>query len=371
MTRLVVLTLLLASACAGRDGRPTLPEPETLSGMRFEAEVTGEGVVVTSIDAETLFAEGLAAHRAGDCAAAELSYLRVADDFTEGRYAEAALYHAALCHQRAGDRARAKVIYARLVATYPATRDARHARFQLAAIAVADEAWQEALVLADALLTTELSTDERMEALVRRNQALLGLDRVVLALEAADGAVRYLRSRPEADPVDSTYFAAAAQFTLGEAHRRTAESITLPPGTVDIQRPFLDRRAEHVLAAQRAYFDTIRTRDPEWSAVAGHRIGGLYDAFFEMIVDAPAPPPPSELTAQNPDEYEREYRRALSLLAKPLLRHSIRYWELALMLIERNGVPTEWTDRIEADLARVRARLAALPEGEEGLGTGG
>lgn len=371
MHRFAVLTLLLsAAACAGRDGRTTLPEPVQLDGMRFEAEVTEAGIVVSTVDPEVLFTESLAAQRAGDCARAEAGYRRVADDFPESRLAPAALYNAGLCYMRANAPDEARVLYALVVERFPEGRDGRHARFQLATIAIRAERPEEALPLADTLLTMDLSTDERMEALVRRGQALLALDRLPEALEATEAAVRYLRSRPESDPVDSTYFAAAGQFALGEAHRRTAERIELPPGDIGVQRPFLDRRAEHVLAAQRAYFDTIRTRDPEWSAVAGHRIGSLYDAFFEMIVRAPAPPPPSQFAADNFEEYEREYRRALALLAKPLLRHSIRYWELALMLIERNGVPTEWTARIEADLTRVRARLAELPEGPEGLAQG-
>lgn len=362
MSRLPLVLFLVTFGCAGRDGRTTLPAPVDLPGMRFEAEVTDEGVVVTTVDPEILFNEALAAQRAHDCERAEAGYRRIAEDFPESRLAPGALYNAGLCYVREGQPERARALYALVVERFPDGRDGRHARFQLATIAIHAERWDEALALSDTLLTNELDADERMEAMVRRAQALLGQNRLPEALRASQAAVRYLASRPETAPVDSRYFAALGQFTLGEAHRRTAETIVLPPGEVHVQRPFLDRRAEHVLAAQRAYFDTIATREPELAAMAGHRIGSLYDAFFAMIVHAPAPPPPTELTADNPEAYEREYRRSLAIFAKPLLRHSIRYWELALMLIERNGVPTEWTDRINADLVRVRALLAELPE---------
>ena len=54
------------------------------------------------------------------------------------------------------------------------------------------------------------------------------------------------------------------------------------------------------------------------------------------------------------------YREALTQYVEPLLRHSIRYWELTLQMIERTGVDTEWRARIEADLTRVRQQLGTL-----------
>jgi hypothetical protein len=70
--------------------------------------------------------------------------------------------------------------------------------------------------------------------------------------------------------------------------------------------------------------------------------------------------------------YQEEYHLALARLAKPLIRHSIRYWELTLLMVERTGVSSGWTTRIRQDLDRARDRLLDQPAGAGGLpGTDG
>ena len=147
---------------------------------------------------------------------------------------------------------------------------------------------------------------------------------------------------------------------LAENERIAFDESPVPPGTLQTQRAALDVRAAHLLEAQRLYFDTMRWSEPYWTSAAGYQIGSLYDRFFQSIVTAPVPPASEPLTQEERADYEQTYRDALAQYVEPLLRHSIRYWELTLQMIERTGVDTEWRARIEADLARVRQQLGAL-----------
>jgi hypothetical protein len=133
------------------------------------------------------------------------------------------------------------------------------------------------------------------------------------------------------------------------------------------QRTALERRAHLLLAAQREYFNTMTRTDAYWSAASGYRIGAMYESFWDAIMTAPTPPPRSEMTAEERAIYEEEYRSSLALLVKPLIRHSIRYWELTLMMVERTGVRSEWTARMRGDVERMRGRLMDQPTGPEGI----
>lgn len=151
-----------------------------------------------------------------------------------------------------------------------------------------------------------------------------------------------------------------------------SEALALPDADVAAQRETLDRRAQLLLEAQRAYFDTIRHTDARWAAAAGHQIGAMYERLYTAITEAPVPPPPPG-REMGPDAlaiYQREYRMQLAERVRPLIRHAIRYWELTLLMIERTGVRSEWVDRTRAQLDRARQRLLtpsvsdAAPSGE-------
>ncbi|MFO0694823.1 MAG: tetratricopeptide repeat protein [Polyangiales bacterium] len=365
---LVLFLAIASSACAGRQAHGRTPDVVALEELRITARPEGGGYEFEAVDAETLFQRGLEAGRRADCDAARAAYLRVVDEFPASRYVSASLYNAALCFQQAGRLPDAAPLYERLLVQGGDARDVRHALFQLAAIEVRLERFDAALASADRLLALrDLDPDERMEALARRAEALLGAGRWEEARREAEGALRYFRTRPESAPVARDDFAALATFVLAETYRVEAHGIVVPAGEVTDQRAVLERRADRVLEAQRLYFDTIRFRVPEQAAAAGYRIGGLYEDFWEAIMAAPPPPPRDPASIADPERFAAEYRLALARLAKPLIRHSIRYWEMALLLIERNGVPSEWTDRIRTDLEHARERLSAQPDGPEGL----
>ena len=126
-----------------------------------------------------------------------------------------------------------------------------------------------------------------------------------------------------------------------------------------------------MLDAQREYFSTIRFTDAHWAAASGYRIGSMYDRLWHALMEAPIPPPTVEMNDATQAIYREEYRAELARHIRPLIRHAIRYWEMTLLMVERTGVRTEWSERTRGDLDRMRALLlqdgdtdAADAEGE-------
>lgn len=334
--------------------------------MRITARRAPDGSYeFTSYDAEGLFEEATALLNEGACEDAVAGYDRIAEEFAESVYVSPALYNAGLCLQRLEQPEASAARFEHLIRTRPDSPDGTHAHFQLAKLYVELERWEDAREAADALLAVEdLPPEERMEALARRSQALLGAGELEDAEGQAQTALGYYRSGAEEGVVRDTYFAAASNYVLAETRRQRAQAIEIPTGGIEAQRPVLEQRAQLVLDAQREYFNTIRYQVPKWAAAAGYRIGEMYDEFWHAILAAPVPPPRRELSEAQMPVYEEEYRKELQRFIKPLIRNAIRYWELTLMMVDRAGYDTDWADRIREDLDKARERLLEQPEDE-------
>lgn len=359
----------VTAGCGARATQPTTPATvQNIEELHIEAQSTPEGYVFTAFDAESLFQEGVRLSREGDCQLGLQHYDRVAADFPSSRFAAPSHYNAALCLKEHEEPERAVARFELMIRNYPESEDVLHARFQVLEIQLLLEQFETGQAVATEVLQNEdLTPDQRVEAMARQAQFLLGAGENEEAAQKAREVLTYARLRPDDDEVVETYFLAAANYVYAETIRLRASTIELPQGTVAVQRPVLEERARLLLSAQREYFDTIRHTHAEWAAAAGYRIGAMYDEFWDAIMAAPVPPASPPLTGEDQAFYENEYRLALASLAKPLIRHSIRYWELTLVMVERTGAESEWTQRIHADLERARARLLEQPEGPGGI----
>jgi tetratricopeptide (TPR) repeat protein len=338
-----------------------------LEETRIVARRTAGGeLALDSYDASQLFQRAYETSQRGECDPAVVLYDRVVAEFPSSRFVSPALYNAGLCLMRARDHARAIDRFALLLERIPHSRDAKHARFLMTEALVELERWEPALASADALIDRDdLTPYERLEAMARRAEALLGVAaseprRLDDAERAAREALTFYRTRQGDDVIVDEHFAAAANFVLAETIRARSEALVLPDADVARQRDTLDRRAQLLLDAQRAYFDTIRLTDARWAAAAGYRIGSMYDGLYRALTEAPVPPPTRPMSPEALALYQREYRAQLADRVRPLMRHAIRYWELTLMMVERTGVEPlerEWVERTRADLEQARLRL--------------
>ncbi len=366
---LLIVSVLVGCGASPSTRSTVAREPQPLEELRITAVRDDAGDLgFESYDAETLFDRGNELAHEDRWQDAIVLYDRLVAEFPTSRYVSPSLYNAGLCLERVGDRAASVERFQRIVSDHADGNDARDAGFQVARVALDIEGWAAARSAAEWLLArTDLTTDQRLEAMARRAQALLGGGERDPAGQQAREALSYYRTRRGDDRIADPYFAAAANYVLAESLRLRSEAIAIPAGEVSEQRTVLEARAQLLLDAQREYFNTIRHTDASWAAAAGYRIGSMYDAFWDAIMAAPTPPPSTALPAGGEAQYEDEYRAALRRLVKPLIRHAIRYWELTLLMVERTGVESEWRRRTEADLERARARLLEQPDGPEGL----
>jgi tetratricopeptide (TPR) repeat protein len=362
-----LLCLLLSSMAAGCGAAAT---PSTTARLLEETRIVASrdetgGYRFDTYTAEDLFRQGTALQADAHCTEAVVRYDRLAEQFPSSRYLSPALYNAALCLQQSGHFEASAEHYYQLVDRLPDSPDAKVARLQLTGVLVQLERWQEALASTDLLLArTDLASDERLEAMARRAQALFGMRRLPEALAAADAANTYYRTRRGSEAITDPYFAAASLFVRAETIRARSEAMALPATDVQAQHQVLEQRAQLILDAQRAYFDTIRLTNAHWAAAAGYRIGSMYETLYRDMTTAPVPAPDRELSDEAMAVYRDEYRAELRARVEPLIRHAIRYWELTLLMVERTAVDTQWAQRTRSELERARTLLitGALPD---------
>lgn len=370
---LIAIGTLLLVGC-GASATPASTTARLLEETRIVAMRDGTGGYrFDTYSAEDLFRQGTALQADNHCADAVTRYDRIAEEFPSSRYLSPSLYNAALCLQQTGELEASAAHYYRLVDHLPDSEDARIARLQLTGVLITLERWEEALASANLLLArTDLPSDERLEAMARRAQALFGMRRLDEATTAADDAGVYYRTRRGDEVIVEPYFAAAAMFVRAESIRARSEAIAIPAGDVHGQHEALEHRAQLILDAQRAYFDTIRLTDAHWAAAAGYRIGSMYETLYADMTAAPVPPPTEAMNDQQLAMYRDAYRAELRSRVEPLVRHAIRYWELTLVMVERTGVDTQWAIRTRSELERARTLLVTgeLPDRDRAAALG-
>jgi tetratricopeptide (TPR) repeat protein len=362
-----LLTVALAlSACAGTTpNKGTTPEASVveMDELRITAARNQEGYRFDVYDANDLFTHATDLLNHQKCHEAVELYDRLVSEFATSRFASASLYNAGLCLQALGDFAGAAQRYGGLRERFPDSDDRKDASFQYAEVLVQLERWPELMSVADELLArTDIGSAERLEAMARRSQALLGLGKFEDAEHYANSALSYYRTRPAEEAIKDDFFAAACNYVLADSFRQREQALEFPQG-VEAQKQVLVHRAELLLEAQREYFNTISLNNLDnyyWAAASGYRIGSMYDELWHAVMSAPVP-------ANLPPEGHPIYHDELAKLIKPLIRHAIRYWELTQMFIERTGIQTPWAAKIKTDLERVRNLLLEQPPGPGGV----
>lgn len=321
--------------------------------------VTPEGA--TSVD--ELMARGGAA---ADChaAAEEFGHAYALDP--DGPLADEALYRQADALDACGLLDSALAGYEQIVRRFPDGRFTRPSLVRSVRLSAQLERWERAGVSAELILQrySDLLPLEHVVALSGKALALVATDddahaeyyvekaRSIVEEHGLDAADRIPRD------VAMTYYA------LGEIRRIRAERIKFVPRPANFGAE-LERRCQFLLDAQSAYSSAMRAYDAHWSAMAGYRVGALYQSLHTDLMDLMQRAPPH---AADTPARRQLFEGAMRLRYSILLTKGKAMMEHTLAMAARTGERSEWVLKAEqanADLARSitaeDASIARLP----------
>jgi hypothetical protein len=142
---------------------------------------------------------------------------------------------------------------------------------------------------------------------------------------------------------------AQVAFAEGEIRRLRSERIKLVPVTPDFLE-VLEKRCGGLLSAQRAYTDAMRSRDSHWSAMAGFRVGQLYETLHSEAMQIPAP-------EDTPKDKKVLFGAAMRLRYRILLKKGLKMMDATLRIAERTGEKSEWIRRAADSKAKIERAL--------------
>jgi tetratricopeptide (TPR) repeat protein len=223
------------------------------------------------------------------------------------------------------------------------------------------ERWQDLGDAADALLLRkDLSALDRIEAHGARALALVeqgDLDKARLAVGKAQELIdKHRLGKSSVPPVQL----AQVSFAEGEIRRLKSEQIKLTPVPPNFPE-VLEARCQGLLDAQSAYTEAMRSLDAHWSAMAGYRVGQLYQQLHREAMEIPAPKHANKSQAQL-------FEAAMRLRYSILLEKGLKMMDGTVRLGERTGEDSYWITRareavhqLQESLAAEKAALAKVP----------
>lgn len=289
----------------------------------------------------------------------------------DGLVAPPSLFNRGIAHDGLGERSQGAERYRDLLRRFPEHALAPSARGRLLRSLGYLERWSELVVVADQVLATQgLSVLQIVEA---RGARALGLVEQGLIDEASRDVMRardLIEEHRLGEAGKLPIELAPVSFALGEVRKGKSEEIKLapvPPNFTEV----LEQRCQGLLDAQNAYTDAMRAHDAHWSAMAGFRIGQLYEQLHRDVMEIP---PPSAATSLRKKQL---FEGAMRLRYRVLLEKGLRMMDGVVRMGERTGEASAWVGRakeaqkqLERALAEEKAVLAGMPFTEAELQDG-
>lgn len=353
-----VALCLFALGCAGRGKEASAPGRN--------AHVNVPTTVITKDTGENIADLLARADRAAEDGAYEEAihlYHRVIDADLEGDYRTRAFIGLGTIHDVEGRAEAALAAYQSAVPTRgPSSRpEVGPLRVRIVRLLVFLERFVEAEEVA-----RELDPSERpvLEAVIIHAARALGL---VERGELDEAQLEIGRGRQRLDDaglgqlIEVPLDVAALEYARGELLRRRAEAIGFDPLPLDFAAA-LEERCRYILDAQAAYSEVMKAGSAQYSAMAGVRVGSLYQSLHSDLIRMGRP-----TTADTPEK-RMLFEAALRLRYAILLRKAAAMMESTVRMIERTGEGGQWADRARQALSEIsqaerseQALIDALP----------
>jgi tetratricopeptide (TPR) repeat protein len=286
----------------------------------------------------------------------------------EGETAAPSLYNGALAREGLAERPAAVERYQELLKRFPEHATVEMASVRLSRLYSYLERWGDLVAIGDrilaqkdlALLASIQAHGAKALGLVEQDQIDDASRHLGLARDLID---QHRLGESGAPPIEL----AQVSFALGEVRRKKSEKITfdpLPPNFADV----LEQRCQGLLDAQSAYTDAMRSYDAHWSAMAGYRVGQLYQQLHRDVMAIP--PTGKSDTLKKKQLFEG----AMRLRYRVLLEKGLKMMEGTVRLGRRTGEDSAWVHRaeeakrdIELAIQDEKNALAKLPYTEAEL----
>ncbi len=352
---LAAVALSVLPAC-----RPvTSPSPALPAPIEVHSVIVTPNEVATDTELAARAEKALMEQRWAD-AAADYGTLVAADP--SGPRAPEYMFNLGLALEGAQDRARARDAFLDLSRRFPEGPKARAALVRAATLDAYLEDWAALAAIGDALLArSDLDDVDRIVALGARGLARIEVgDDAKASRDILDGlelADQLHYGARDVLPVA----VAQLRFALGELRRVRSERIRFDPMPADFLGD-LDARCAGLLQAQEAYALAVRSVDPHWAAMAGFRVGTMYQALHTDLVSIPPP------ARSKTDKQKAIFYAFMHVRYRVLLEKGLREIEQTIALGDRTADSSAWIsrakdarDQMQAALADEKSALAAMP----------
>jgi tetratricopeptide (TPR) repeat protein len=258
-----------------------------------------------------------------------------------GDVAPPSLYNGALAHEGLGERVAAVDRYQELIKRFPDHAVTRGASFRLSRLFAHLERWADLAANADHLLALkDLTVLEAIEAHGAKALALIELDQLDEASRQVglgrDLIEQHRLGESGAPPIEL----AQVNFALGEVRRKKSEKVRFDPMPANFS-DVLEQRCQGLLDAQTAYTDAMRSYDAHWSAMAGYRVGQLYQQLHRDVMAIPPSAKSDTLKKQ------QLFEGAMRLRYRVLLEKGHKMMEHTAAIGQRTGEDSAWVHRAE------------------------
>lgn len=340
-------------------------------------EVQIDRLVVTSgesLSAYELFSRGKSELEREQYKAAARDLDLVTEQDPRGPWKEEALYLGARAHEEDGDRLGAAERYARVAREFPNGEFSRDAYLRAIRLFVFAERWGDAGQLSHGFVTRYTTRAPREEIVV---QSAIALAELAAPGQTLETRARALSSVTKARSVIERYQLdgagniprdlAQVYFAKAELLRLEGEAVVFDPMPPDFADHF-EHRAQLLLDAQSAYSDVMRAYDAHWTAMAGFRVGELYQKLHQDVMSAPRP------AGVDTERRKLVFEAALRVRYSVLLKKGLAMMEHTLAMAERTGESSAWISRakqarddLEAAYATEQAAVDACPYTKEDI----
>jgi len=373
-------TAYLAWACAAQSASTVPPgsaakingtaSPSSSSASSSSAELPRTVVTPQSTtDIPELFAKATAEGQAKNYELSASQFERAFQLDPDGPLADKSLFESGEMYDLAGKHEEALSRYEQVARRFPKSELDRVARVRALRLLTYLEQYPRAGELAE-------STAAKYKDLRSFDQLAVLAARALSRLAAGDDAQAEVAISKARDIIERESLDAAGRvpaelapvyFALGELRRMRAERIHFVPLPENFGAA-LEQRCQLLLDAQSAYSDAMRAYDSHWSAMAGYRVGELYQKLHEEMMQVP--PPKAADTERRRQLFEGAMRLRYSILlnkAKSMLDHTVA-------MADRTGEQSPWVlksrqarDAIAKATEEERQALARLPYTKEQL----